>query len=85
MKRSQAKLLQNAKPGLEIVMWSVLSGDFDQGLAPEKCLENVLENTRPGDIVLFHDSLKARERMEYALPRAMEVWSKEGYEFKTLY
>jgi len=84
MKRSQAKLLQNAKPGLEIIMWSVLSGDFDLNLAHEKCLENVLKNTRAGDIVLFHDSLKARERMEYALPRAMEVWSKKGYEFGVL-
>jgi peptidoglycan/xylan/chitin deacetylase (PgdA/CDA1 family) len=84
MKRSQAKLLQGAKPGFEIIMWSVLSGDFDLNLTPEKCLGNVLENTRPGDIVLFHDSLKARERMEYALPRAMEVWAKEGFEFRAL-
>jgi peptidoglycan/xylan/chitin deacetylase (PgdA/CDA1 family) len=65
-------------------MWTVLSGDFDINLKPEKCLENVLKNTNSGDIVLFHDSLKAYERMEYALPRAMEYWNKEGYEFKGL-
>src|SRR5258708_11465232 len=81
IKRSQVKLLKKAKPGLEIIMWSVLSGDFDVKLKPEKCLDNVLKNTRGGDIVLFHDSLKAKERMEYALPRAMEVWSREGYSF----
>lgn len=84
IKRSQVKLLQNAKSDLQIIMWSVLSGDFDINLKPEKCLENVIKNTRPGDIVLFHDSLKAKERMEYALPRAMEVWSKKGYEFGLL-
>src|SRR5258708_4494719 len=84
MKRSQIKLLKQAKPGLEIVMWSVLSGDFDVNLEPEKCLENVLKHTGSGDIVLFHDSLKAKERMEYTLPRAMEVLSKEGFEFRTL-
>lgn len=84
MKRSQAKLLQCTKPGLEIVMWSVLSGDFDLNLKPEKCLDNVISNTKPGDIVLFHDSLKAKERMEYALPRAMELWSREGYAFESL-
>ena len=84
MKRSQAKLLQNAKPDLQIIMWSVLSGDFDINLKPEKCLDNVLKNTRPGDIVLFHDSLKAKERMEYALPRAMEYWSRKGFEFRPL-
>jgi len=84
IKRSQVKLLQNAKPELQIIMWSVLSGDFDINLKPEKCLENVIKNTRPGDIVLFHDSLKAKERMEYALPRAIEVWSKNGWEFGVL-
>ncbi|HWZ16113.1 MAG TPA: polysaccharide deacetylase family protein [Mucilaginibacter sp.] len=84
MKRSQVKLLKEAKPGLDIVMWSVLSGDFDVNLKPEKCLENVLKNTGSGDIVLFHDSLKAKERMEYALPRAMELWSREGYVFSGL-
>jgi len=84
IKKSQIKLLKAAKPGLDIIMWSVLSRDYDQNLDPEKCLENVLKNTKAGDIVLFHDSLKAKERMEYALPRALEYWSKEGYEFKVL-
>jgi peptidoglycan/xylan/chitin deacetylase (PgdA/CDA1 family) len=73
IKRSQIKLLQNAKPGLEIIMWSILSADFDMTLKPEKCLKNVLKRTGAGDIVLFHDSLKARERLEYALPKAMET------------
>ena len=82
MKRSQVKLLKHAKPGLEIIMWDVLSADFDAGITPERCLKNVLNNTENGSIVLFHDSLKARDRMEYALPQALEYWCKEGYEFK---
>jgi len=84
IKRSQAKLLQAAKPGIQIVMWNVLSADFDTNISPEKCLDNVIRNVKPGDIVLFHDSLKAKDRMEYALPRALEYWSKEGFEFKSL-
>ncbi len=84
IKRSQVKLLKEAKPGLKIVMWNILSGDFDFNLEPEKCLNNVLKNTSNGDIVLFHDSLKAQDRMEYALPRALEYWSKEGFEFRGL-
>ena len=84
IKRSQIKLLQDAKPGLEIMMWSVLSADFDVDLSPEKCLNNVVKHAKPGSIVLFHDSLKAYERMEYALPRAMEIWSKAGYSFSSL-
>ena len=83
-KRSQVKLLKQAKPCLEFIMWNVLSADFDINVTPEQCLDNVLKHTKSGDIVLFHDSIKAKERMEYALPRALEVWSKEGYEFKSL-
>ncbi|HEY8931289.1 MAG TPA: polysaccharide deacetylase family protein [Mucilaginibacter sp.] len=83
-KRSQIKLLKNTKPGLQFVMWNVLSADFDINVTPEQCLGNVLKNTRSGDIVLFHDSLKAKERVEYVLPRALDIWSKEGYSFSTL-
>jgi len=84
IKRAQVKLLQKAKPGIQIIMWSVLSGDYDASISPEQCLNNVIKNTKPGDIVLFHDSLKAQERMEYALPKAMEYWSKQGYSFGLL-
>ncbi len=82
--RSQIKLLKSVKPGIKIIMWDVLSGDFDVKLSPGKCLQNVLKHTKSGSIVVFHDSLKAYERLEYVLPRAMEVWSKEGYEFCSL-
>ena len=82
--RSQIKLLKSVKPGIKIIMWDVLSGDFDVKLSPEKCLQNVLKYTQSGSIVVFHDSLKAYERLEYVLPRAMEVWSKEGYRFSLL-
>jgi peptidoglycan/xylan/chitin deacetylase (PgdA/CDA1 family) len=84
IKKSQVKLLKEAKPGLKIIMWNILTADYDTNLKPEKCLENVLKHTKGGDIVLFHDSLKAFPRLEYVLPRAMEEWSKEGYEFKNL-
>lgn len=84
MKKSQLKLLQQVKPDLKAIMWNVLSADFDLDVTPEQCLNNVVKNTGSGDIVLFHDSLKARERMEYALPRAMEIWSREGYSFNAI-
>lgn len=68
----------------QIVMWDVLSGDFDTRLSPEKCLDNVLRYTENGSIVVFHDSLKAQERLEYALPRVLEIWQQEGYSFSAL-
>ncbi|MBS1524453.1 MAG: polysaccharide deacetylase family protein [Bacteroidetes bacterium] len=84
VKRSQIRLLRKAKPELQIVMWDVLSGDFDQQLSPGDCLKNVLKYTRPGSIIVFHDSLKAFDRLEYVLPRAMEEWAGRGYSFDVL-
>ncbi len=84
IKRAQIKLLKQAQPDLKIVMWDVLSGDFDVNLKPEACLENVIKHTEAGSIVVFHDSLKAFDRLQYVLPRAMEYWNKQGYTFNVL-
>lgn len=84
IKKSQAKILQSLHPDLKIIMWDVLSGDFDMSLEPEKCLKNVLKHTENGSIIVFHDSLKAFNRLEHVLPRAMEYWSKAGYSFSPL-
>ena len=67
-----------------IVMWDVLSGDFDPYLSPEACLENVLENTQPGSIVVLHDSLKADAKLRFVLPRLLEHFSGLGYRFEAL-
>jgi len=84
IKKQQIKALNILKPGLKIVMWDILSGDFDINLKPEACLKGVLKYTGNGSIVVFHDSLKAYPRLEYVLPLAMDYWSKQGYEFKSL-
>ena len=84
IKQSQIKLLKQHKPDLDIIMWDILSGDFDINLQPEKCLQNVLRHTTDGSIVVFHDSIKAFGRLQYVLPKALEYWSREGYSFKPL-
>ena len=66
---------------LQIVMWDVLSGDFDINLSPEKCLQNVIKNTENGSIIVFHDSLKAFDRLKYALPKTIQYLSAKGYQF----
>lgn len=79
LRRSQYSMLSTR---YSIIMWDVLSGDFDQRLSKEKCLNNVLRKTRPGSIVLFHDSIKARERMMYALPEFLQHFKERGYAFE---
>ena len=68
----------------EIVMWDVMSGDFDLSISPQQCLNNVLKHSENGSIIVFHDSIKAQERVLYALPRAIEQWIKNGFAFKSL-
>jgi peptidoglycan/xylan/chitin deacetylase (PgdA/CDA1 family) len=86
IKKSQIKLLNQLKieQNLKIIMWDVLSGDFDTQLSPEKCLKNVCKHVQSGSIVVFHDSLKAQKKLEYVLPKALKLWRDNGYDFKTL-
>ncbi len=76
--------IQQLQPVFKIIMWDVLSGDFDVKLSPAKCLEYVVANARSGSIVVFHDSAKAFERLEYALPKALQFFSDKGYSFKAI-
>lgn len=78
IKPAQIKAL---KRRYSLIMWDVLSGDWDQAISPETCLQNVVNNTRPGSIVVFHDSLKAEKNMLYALPKSLEILQKRGFVF----
>ncbi|MFI5164280.1 MAG: polysaccharide deacetylase family protein [Bacteroidia bacterium] len=78
MKRSQFSILNSQ---FSIIMWDVLSGDFDKTISEEKCLKNVLTKTREGSIVVFHDSIKAKKNLFYTLPKFLEHFSREGFEF----
>ncbi|RKD13274.1 polysaccharide deacetylase [Pelobium manganitolerans] len=80
----QSSQISNLASQISIIMWDVLSGDFDPSLSPQKCLANTLKHTENGSIVVFHDSQKAWERLEYVLPRAIEHWKNEGYSFGLL-
>ncbi len=68
----------------QIIMWSVLAGDWVQDLSPQKCYEKVKNNIHPGSIVVFHDSDKAYHRMSYALPKVLEHFTEKGYIFKAI-
>jgi peptidoglycan/xylan/chitin deacetylase (PgdA/CDA1 family) len=75
IKKSQSKVVLTKR---KIIMWDVLSGDFSQSLTPEVCLKKSIYHTRPGSIVLFHDSIKAAKNMQFALPRFLEHFSQAG-------
>lgn len=78
------KIAKELGKDYRIIMWSTLSGDFDKTLSGDQCLENAIKHTKPGSIIVFHDSMKAFERMEYALPLYIEYCLGKGYTFSTL-
>lgn len=84
MSKKQEASWRNTNPGAQIVMWTVLSGDFDTHISGEKCWENVRKNAAPGAIIVFHDSDKAKDRMQYALPQTLEYFQNLGYRFEVL-
>ncbi len=84
IKKSQISAIRSSFPETEIIMWDVLSGDFDTDLSHEKCTQNVLKYTRNGSIIVFHDSEKAFDRLRYTLPAVLETLAQKGFSFRTL-
>ena len=82
----QAKHLRSAMRGREakVVMWDVLSADFDTAITAEKCVENVVFNSRPGSIIVFHDSEKAFLKIQYIIPKILMFFSEKGYVFDAI-
>ncbi len=68
----------------KIIMWDVLSGDFDPKTTPEKCYNNVIKNTKSGSVIVFHDSVKASENLKYALPKTIEYLLEKGFVFDVI-
>ena len=68
----------------DIIMWDVLSIDYNSGLSGERVLQNVTRNVKPGSIIVFHDSDKAADNLYYALPRTLEFLKEEGYTMNSI-
>ncbi|HEX6915778.1 MAG TPA: polysaccharide deacetylase family protein, partial [Chitinophagaceae bacterium] len=85
-KKIAAAAREGATPqtGFTIIMWSVLSADWDQNIDGERCYQNVVLHAGPGDIVVFHDSAKALPRLEVALPKVLAWYRGKGYRFERL-
>jgi len=82
--RIRSKQVNALASKYKIVMWDVLTSDYNQSLSPENCLRGSLRATRPGSIIVFHDSLKAEKNLRYVLPRFLHEKAQEGFIFKSL-
>jgi peptidoglycan-N-acetylglucosamine deacetylase len=87
--RFQVKLLTGIRNSpmnshFNVIMWDVLSGDFDTKLSGAACTRHVTKNARPGSLVVFHDSEKAFPRLKEALPATLAYFSEKGYRFEAI-
>jgi peptidoglycan/xylan/chitin deacetylase (PgdA/CDA1 family) len=80
IKRRQAKsiLHGNNLQKMQVIMWDVLSADFDKNMSPEKCLQHVMQHATAGSIIVFHDSEKAYRNLFYVLPKVLQLFSEKG-------
>lgn len=86
IRSGQAKKISGALGSAEtrIIMWDVLSGDFDTSFSREACFRNVADNAGAGSIIVFHDSEKAFHNLEFALPATLLYFSKKGFDFRKI-
>ena len=82
IKSAQASALQ--KMGYEIVMYRVVAYDWESTTTPDACLNNVINSAQDGDIIVFHDSVKAYKNLQFALPKAIEYFENAGFSFGKL-
>jgi peptidoglycan/xylan/chitin deacetylase (PgdA/CDA1 family) len=82
IKRKQAKILE--LEGYKVIMWTILSADYDHSLNKEECASRVTSHIDNGNIYLFHDSDKGEERMLYALPMLLKQATAKGFLFKRI-
>lgn len=80
LKTSQRKLLKSR----QVVMWDVLSKDYDQSLSPESILNGIIKSTQTGSIIVFHDNIKAEKNLKSVLAKYIQYCLDAGYQFDTL-
>ncbi len=86
IKKTQARRLSIMfkKYNVKIVMWDVLSADFDASFSAQACIDTVLRHTRPGSVIVFHDSEKAFPNLRLILPIVLAELHRQGFDFQAL-
>ena len=84
IRKSQASAIARAFPGMKILLWNILSADFDIKLDAKQCVRNVLSYVKPGSVIVFHDSEKAYPRLQHCLPEVLKELSGSGFTFSAV-
>lgn len=80
----QIKTIAGGNLKLKTVMWDVLSGDFAPSISAENCYLNVINNSKEGSVIVFHDSQKSLNVVRETLPKVLKFYTEKGFQFKSL-
>lgn len=83
--RASKSQMKKLAKDYQIIMWDVLTGDYDKNISPERCYKNCINYSRNGSIIVFHDNIKAIDNVQFALPRSIDYLLQKGFQFKTLF
>ncbi|MFB0938581.1 MAG: polysaccharide deacetylase family protein, partial [Urechidicola sp.] len=72
------------KKGVKIILWDILSGDFDTESSKEKSLKKCIKHSKNGSIIVFHDSVKAADKLKYILPQVLAHFKDKGFVFEKI-
>jgi peptidoglycan-N-acetylglucosamine deacetylase len=82
--RVTGKQMKKLRDRYAIIMWDVITHDYNKSLSPETIMRTIKRYSRNGSLVVFHDSIKAKENVLAVLPLAIEYWKSKGYTFGVL-
>ena len=82
--RVTGKQMKKLRDRYTIIMWDVITHDYNKNLSPETIMRTIKRYSRNGSLVVFHDSIKAKENVLVVLPLAIEYWKSKGYTFGVL-
>lgn len=82
--RIKLSQIRKIKSDFDIIMWTVLSGDFDSNLPPQKCVSKTISASSAGSIVVFHDNIKAEKNLKAALPDFLRHFKDLGFKFRNI-
>jgi peptidoglycan/xylan/chitin deacetylase (PgdA/CDA1 family) len=77
--------IKNLKKKYKIILWDILSLDYEKKITPKKIKENVLENINPGSIIVFHNNHKAYKKIYNNLEDIIIKIKSKGYSFSIIW
>tara|TARA_B100000161_G_scaffold244640_1_gene199054 strand:+ start:3514 stop:4125 length:612 start_codon:yes stop_codon:yes gene_type:complete len=82
--RIKPSQINHLKKYYKIIMWDILSWDFDKKTSPEECYNNIIKNTKSGSIIVLHENEKSAKTVKEVLPKILSYFSSQGFKFEKL-